>query len=125
MAYYKHPPVDPRLLHFSHELRANATDAESPLWKLLRNRQLEGRKFRRQHPVAGFILDFYCPEARVGIELDGGGHTENQQAEYDTLRTQVLASEGIQVLRFWNNQVMVETEAVIQEIWEAVHARVE
>ena len=85
---------------------------------MLRNRRLGGRKFRRQHPLPPYILDFYCEEARLAIELDGGQHGE--QAAYDAARSTVLASQGIRVLRFWNNEVLQQTEAVLQVIWAAL-----
>ena len=105
------------LLQACRELRRNATDAEKLLWSLLRDRQLKGAKFRRQHPLGRFILDFYCEKFKVAIELDGGGHAEEQQKSYDEQRTKVLEGEGIKVLRFWNNDVLGETEAVLEVIW--------
>ena len=90
------------------------------MWKLLRNRQLDGWKFRRQHPVGKYILDFYCHEARLGVELDGGQHAEPDQAQYDAERAQALEAEGIRVLRFWNNEVLKNTTAVLQEIWNVL-----
>jgi very-short-patch-repair endonuclease len=119
-----HPSIDPALLARCRQLRINATDAEALLWKLLRSRQLGSVKFRRQHPAEGFILDFYCPEARLGIELDGGGHAKPGQAGDDAHRTDVLAQTGIRVLRFWNTEVMEDPEAVLAVIWEAVKAGV-
>jgi len=115
------PPLPPALLTRARELRRDATDAEQLMWKLLRNRQLDGWKFRRQHPVGKYILDFYCHEARLGIELDGGQHAEPDQAQYDVERAQALEAEGIRVLRFWNNEVLKNTTAVLQEIWNALH----
>src|SRR5690606_7520596 len=77
-------------------------------------------KFRRQHPLAGYILDFYCHEAKLAIELDGGGHLESSQAGYDEERTKILNEQGIRVLRFWNNDVLKNTETVLNEIWIAL-----
>ena len=114
------PPLPPALLARARELRQDATDAEKLLWQLLRNRQLDGWKFRRQHPIGKYILDFYCHEARLAIELDGSQHAETEQAEYDRQRTESLEAEGIRVLRFWNNEVLKETQAVVQEIWNAL-----
>jgi very-short-patch-repair endonuclease len=93
---------------FRKELRNNLTPAEAKLWTLLKGKQLEGRKFRRQHSVANYILDFYCPEERLAIELDGQVHFEASQAEYDYERDLFLQYFGIRVLRFenkwlWNN----------------------
>jgi very-short-patch-repair endonuclease len=97
-------------------MRKEATDAENLLWRLLRNRRLAGAKFRRQHPIGQYIVDFYCDERRLVIELDGGQHLE--QRDYDARRDAFLRKQGLTVLRFWNNQVLGETEAVLQVIWE-------
>jgi len=96
-------------------LRAHQTDAENLLWGLLRNRRLLGLKFRRQYPLEPYILDFYCHEAALAIELDGGQHTEQQH--YDQQRTAYLESHGITVLRFWNNEVLQQTESVLEKIY--------
>jgi 5-oxoprolinase (ATP-hydrolysing) len=105
-------------------LRRGQTDAEALLWSIVRNGGLAGLKFRRQHPlVVGntrYIADFYCHEARLVIELDGGQHAE--QEAYDNKRTDALAREGIQVLRFWNNDVLGQTEAVLETIWSAIES---
>ena len=99
------------------QLRNNATDGERLLWQYLRGRQL-GIKFRRQHPFDGFVLDFVSLEARLVIELDGGQHAET--AATDGQRDQQLTAAGFRVLRFWNNQVFQETEAVIETIMAAI-----
>ncbi len=109
--------VPPGLLIFARELRTQQTDAENMLWQLLRGRQLCGFKFRRQHPVAGYILDFYCREAAFAIELDGGGHNETDQRIYDDERTCILETVGIKVVRFWNHDVFNATEDVLEEIY--------
>ena len=95
-------------------LRRNPTDAERHLWRHLRNRHLAGYKFRRQHPVGPYIVDFICPEACLVVELDGGQHQGQQH--YDAARTAFLENRGLRVLRFWNDQVFSETEAVLEEI---------
>ncbi|HXF85886.1 MAG TPA: homocysteine S-methyltransferase family protein [Anaerolineales bacterium] len=106
------------------ELRQNASDAEKLLWNILRNRGVHGAKFRRQHPLAGFILDFYCHEAKLCIELDGSPHTEREQIRYDEERTRILREQhGIQVIHFWNSDVLNRTEEVVNEIWNALDAR--
>ncbi len=110
--------VPPHILANARELRKNLTDAERLLWSLLRDRRMAGLKFRRQHPVPPYILDFYCDEARLAIELDGGQHAE--QGQYDAARSAFLATQGIRVLRFWNNDVLGQTEAVAEAIWNAV-----
>ncbi len=99
---------------FSRELRSHQTDAESLLWHVLRGRNLLGFKFRRQHPMDRYILDFYCAEAGLAIELDGGQHGE--QAAYDAQRSAFLKAKGINVLRFWNSELFAQTEAVLEEI---------
>lgn len=94
-------------------LRHEETKAEKILWKELRNRKL-GVKFRRQHPVDKFILDFYAPEIKLGIELDGSLHRETQ--EYDKLRTAHLESQKIKVIRFWNSEIEDNLEEVVSKI---------
>lgn len=103
---------------FAREMRGRMTDAEALLWMLLRNRRIAGSKFRRQHPVGRYILDFYCVEKQLGVELDGGQHGE--VVAYDQRRDDWLRAQGIQVLRFWNNQMLAETEAVMEEIYRRV-----
>lgn len=94
------------------------TDAEALMWKLLRNRRVAGAKFRRQHPMGRFILDFYCDEKKLAVELDGGQHAE--AVEYDQARDAWLRQRGVRVLRFWNNHVLGETEAVMEVIYAAL-----
>jgi very-short-patch-repair endonuclease len=98
----------------ARELRGKSTDAERKLWRRLRNRQLEGLKFRRQVPLLGFYADFYCESANLVVELDGGQHAA--QTEGDAMRTKVLQDAGILVLRFWNNEVLENLEGVLVEI---------
>lgn len=95
-------------------LRRNMTDAERLLWQRLRGRQMKGRKFRRQHPFNNFILDFVCLEAKLVIEVDGGQHNESVR---DCERDQELGKAGFRVMRFWNNQVLNEIDAVAEAIW--------
>lgn len=114
-----HPAKLPEDLRtWAREMRGHMTDAEALLWMLLRNRRVAGAKFRRQHPVGRYILDFYCIEKGLVIELDGGQHGE--AINYDRQRDDWLRSRGIQVLRFWNNQMLTETEAVMEAIYQAV-----
>ena len=94
------------------------SDAEQALWHLLRGRQISGLKFRRQHPFGDYILDFVCLENKLVIEVDGGQH--GQQAGYDENRTQKLRAAGFHVLRFWDNEVLKETESVREKIWLVV-----
>lgn len=97
-------------------LRHQMTDAERHLWFALRDRRLHGWRFRRQHVVAGYIADFACPDAWLIVELDGGQHT----AEVDAARTRELEAAGYRVLRFWNNEVLRQTEAVLARIAEVL-----
>ena len=94
------------------------TDAEKALWKVLRCRQVSGLKFRRQHPFGDYILDFVCLEKKLVIEVDGGQHGE--RTKHDEIRRQNLLTAGFRVLRFWNNEVLQEIEAVKERIWRAV-----
>ena len=96
-------------------LRQRMTDAERLLWRHLRNRELGGWKFRRQYPVGPFIVDFICVEKNLVIEVDGGQHAENE--ELDIQRSAYLNKMGYRVLRFWNNEVLQETEAVLTAIF--------
>ena len=102
------------------ELRRAATDAEQVLWRLLRKRQFAGVKFHRQHPVGPYILDFYCAERGLAVELDGGQHFTDEGQEYDRRRTAYLAARGVRVLRFTNRELFEETESVLEAIREAV-----
>jgi very-short-patch-repair endonuclease len=111
--------IPDKILSRSRELRKESTEAEHKLWQHLRNRGLSS-KFRRQHPVGPFILDFYCHEAKLGVEVDGGGHAEVDQAEYDSERSKALAGEGIRVLRFWNSDVMKNVDGVVEAIRTAL-----
>jgi len=98
----------------TRSLRKNATDAERALWRHLRNRQMLGFKFRRQMPVEPYIVDFACLDAHLIIEIDGGQHLD--QRAYDERRTLFLKSCGYRILRFWNNEVLQETDAVLERI---------
>ncbi len=105
------------------DLRKNATDAERCLWKLLRSRQLEGYKFRRQHPVGRYILDFYCHAAGLVIEVDGGGHYSEHSEHYDLERTAYLDGKGMRVLRFTNSEVLGHPIQVCEAIFRVLRER--
>ena len=98
------------------ELRHNATDAEKRLWFFIKDRQLNGRKFTRQHSIYKYIVDFYCYKERLIIELDGGHHKENEQMKYDEERTKYLESIGHKVIRFDNTDVLFDTDTVLMKI---------
>lgn len=102
------------LRSFARELRNNSTDAERLLWRHLRNSQLEGVKFRRQQPIEMYIVDFVSLDKRIAIELDGGQHAENM--DYDEQRDACLRANGFAVLRFWNNDVIKNSQGVLEVI---------
>jgi len=99
------------------ELRKQATPAEKILWEQLRNRQLHGLKFRRQHPLGAFIVDFYCPAQRLVIEIDGDIH--QYQKEEDQARTNQIEERGFKVIRFWNDEVENNLDMVLEAIKES------
>jgi very-short-patch-repair endonuclease len=102
------------------QLRTNATEAEQKIWYFLRNRQFEKFKFRRQHPIGVYIVDFVCLTEKLVVELDGGQHAE--RVPYDERRTKALSEKGYRLLRFWNNDVMQNTEAVLETILAELNA---
>ena len=110
-----------KLQHRARTLRNQSTDAERHLWQHLRGKQVAGHRFRRQVPVAGFIADFACLEAKIIVELDGGQHAQN--AGYDERRNRLIEAQGFRILRFWDNQVFLETQAVLQEIMRVLESR--
>jgi len=99
-------------------LREAPTDAESLLWYHLRDRRLADHKFRRQRPIGPYFADFACVEAKLIVELDGGQHVE--AAGYDENRTRFIEAQGYRVLRFWNNEVLTQTDAVRERILQAL-----
>jgi very-short-patch-repair endonuclease len=105
----------------ARELRHSATDAERLLWRHLRRKNFADYKFRRQYPIAGYILDFVCIPAKLIIELDGGRHVT--AVEYDERRTRKMTMCGYRVVRFWNDDVFLRTEEVLEEIWRELHQR--
>lgn len=105
---------NPTLKTFARDLRNNPTDAEQCLWYHLRGSRLNGIKFRRQQTIGRYIVDFVSMEYRVIVELDGGQHS--QQIEYDENRTAFLNREGYRVLRFWNDDVLLKTDLVLEQI---------
>jgi len=113
-----HPPSPPLPLRRSRLLRRDQTDAENKLWFSLRARRLEGVKFRRQHRVGPYIADFCCLECRLVVEIDGGQHAEETEAERE--QKKFLAAKGFRVLRLWNHDVLTSIDVVLEEIRRAV-----
>jgi very-short-patch-repair endonuclease len=108
-----HRSTAKRIRDFAKKMRREPTDAESAMWRLLRDRRLAPLKFRRQVPFQNFILDFVCFERRIVIEIDGSQHESSQR---DTVRETVLMAEGFQVARYWNNDVLLRPSAVLEDI---------
>lgn len=105
----------------ARQLRNEGTDAERRLWRFLCRQQLAGHKFRRQYPLAGYIVDFVCVPVRLVVELDGGQHLD--ALAYDQRRTAVLEREGYRVLRFWNDDVLLRTDDVVAEVFRVLEER--
>jgi len=106
--------------HFTAKvLRKNFTDTERLLWKYLRTKQMQGCRFRRQEPIGSYIVDFVCQEKRIMIEVDGGQHSAEK--ERDNERDKWLEGKGYKVLRFWNNEVLANTEGVLDIIRDCLN----
>jgi len=114
----KHLYNDPTTKSKRRCLRKNVTDAEQKLWSILRNRQVASLKFLRQYGVGPYILDFYCPERRLAIEVDGGQHADVYGRRHDAQRDSYLRELNIRVIRFWNNDVLQNIEGVWKMIKE-------
>jgi very-short-patch-repair endonuclease len=109
---------DPERRPDRRRLRKDETDAERKLWSMLRNRQLGGLKFFRQYGIGPYILDFYCPQQKLAIEVDGGQHADERGQEHDAKRDRYLREMHIRMIRFWNNDVLQNIEGVGQKIRE-------
>jgi very-short-patch-repair endonuclease len=103
----------------ARHLRGNQTEAEIRLWSRLRRKQLEGFRFRRQHPMGPYVADFFCPDAKLIVEVDGSQHADSTT---DPVRTRWLEERGYRVIRFWNNDVLGNTEGVLASILDALRA---
>ena len=110
--------LDPQLLEFAKIMRQNATDAEHLMWQLLRAKRFMNLKFRRQHVIAHYIVDFYCHEISLVIELDGSQHGIDEAIEYDAERTKFLEALGLTVVRYWNHDVLSRTDVVLGDLWQ-------
>jgi len=107
-----------KLKEISRQLRKNMTNAEKRLWAKIRMRQLQGYQFYRQKPIGDYIVDFFCPRAKLVIELDGSHHLIGETIEYDRIRDDYLSSLGLRVLRFTNTEVMTNIKGVVERIAE-------
>ena len=116
----RHLYNDPSRKRERRRLRKDVTDAERKLWSILRNRQMAGLKFLRQYGIGPYILDFYCPEQRLAIEVDVGQHADSPDQEHDARRDWYLRELNIRVIRFWNNDVLQNIEGIAQKIGEQV-----
>lgn len=101
---------------YRRELRSHLTPAEAKLWNHLKNRQLLGKKFRRQAGIGNYIVDFYCPEKHLAVELDGSPHDTEQGYLKDQERTRLLEGKGIKLIRFENKDILNNTQGVLEEI---------
>jgi very-short-patch-repair endonuclease len=117
---HRKPQVRDDLLMHARRMRHEPTDAEQKLWSLLRGRRLGGYKFRRQHPVHGYIIDFYCDECRLGVELDGGQHLDLAARQQDAERARELLARGIRMLRFSDKDMLKDPDVVAKHIYAAL-----
>jgi very-short-patch-repair endonuclease len=110
--------ASPRIFANAQKLRENATEAEEFLWLALRENQLDGYKFRRQHPLSIYIADFYCHKLKLVIEIDGGYHKTKEQIILDKERTDTIELQGLKVIRFTNEEVLLNLSNVLNKIKE-------
>ena len=113
-------PYNKELKQFSQKLRKNMTDAERRLWARIRGKQLKGFQVYRQKVIGEYIVDFYCPKARLIIELDGGQHYTEEGKEKDMIRDGYLSGLGLQVLRFSDREVLTQIDGVLEKIWSCL-----
>ena len=114
---------NPQLKSKARHLRKHMTDSERKLWSHLRGRQLLGVQFYRQKPIGDYIVDFFAPKAKLVIEVDGSQHKESRQAEKDKDRDDFLAYAGLKVLRFNSNEVLMQTDEVVEVIYRTMVGR--
>ncbi|PJI30086.1 MULTISPECIES: endonuclease domain-containing protein [Acinetobacter] len=110
--------LDPQLLEFAKSMRHTATDAEHLMWQVLRAKRFMNLKFRRQHVIKPYIVDFYCHEIGLAIELDGGQHGIDDAIQYDAKRTRFLEALRLTVVRYWNHDVLNRTDVVLEDLWQ-------
>ena len=109
--------MNSQLLQFAKSMRHAATDAENLLWQLLRAKRFMNLKFRRQHVIKPYIVDFYCHEIGLVIEVDGGQHNTEDGRAYDVERTQFLEALDLTVVRYWNSDVLERMDVVLEDLW--------
>ena len=107
---------DPTLKKRRRELRRKQTDAERAFWAKVRNKQFFGIKFFRQYSIGPNIVDFYCPTVKLAVELDGGQHSQSDKMEYDATRSEYPRTHGIDVMRFWDNEVLLDIQSVLSNL---------
>ncbi|MRG55841.1 DUF559 domain-containing protein [Phyllobacterium sp. SYP-B3895] len=117
-----HTPIPVKIRQYAKSMRRAQTEPESKLWNCLRAYRLMGLSFKRQVPIAGYIVDFACAAARIIVELDGSHHGEDHSQQYDGARTERLNRDGWTVLRFWNDDVLQDIDGVCQHIVSTVSA---
>jgi very-short-patch-repair endonuclease len=105
-----------KLVPFAKSLRKRTTDTEQLLWRHLRAKHFGGLKFRRQQPIGTYIVDFVCFEKKIIVELDGGQHTQPEEMRNDRIRDQWFETQGYKILRFWDNEVLTNTQGVLEVI---------
>ena len=115
------PRVPQYIVELARQLRHKQTPAEESLWECLRNCQVTRAKFRRQHPLGRYIADFYCHEAGLVVELQGGAHSVKEQRDYDAVRQETIEQQGIRVMTFANREVEHDLEGVLLKIIEALN----
>ncbi|MEN8253296.1 MAG: endonuclease domain-containing protein [Patescibacteria group bacterium] len=113
----------PLRTELARKLRKKLTPEERKLWNKIKNRQLLEYKFRRQQPIGPYVLDFYCADKKLAIELDGGHHNDEETKEYDKERSEFIENQGIKVIRFWNQEVNKNINLVIDQIVKAGNLR--
>ena len=109
-----------KLKGVSRGLRSNMMDAERTIWRRVRRRQIKDLLFYRQKPVGNYVVDFYCPKAKLILEIDGGQHYEDKNIEADKIRAEYFKKLGFKILRFTNNDVLKNLDGVLNKIWEEV-----
>lgn len=112
------PHYNKNLKKYSRQLRKDMTDAEKLLWHRIRRKQLKGMQFYRQKPIENIIVDFYCPKAKLVIELDGGQHYQDEGKANDRKRDECLASIGLKALRFSDRDIFKNLDGVMEKIWQ-------